>query len=177
MNIKKRKMVFQHTSPNKSVYLEMLRKFGIFFGFCIVAIALTTVIVRSSEKKWRNGLWHDVNTVLNEKFPDVWSVGSYVELTSPVAHNMACYEIVSRQNRNNQNYAIILRIDTLYGPLLAVFMYDKTSTASFVGYANLHGRIAQRLAANKSDSRILYWETRISKIMEKALDHNDGGEK
>lgn len=177
MNIKKRKMVLHRTSPNKSVYLEMLRKFGIFFGFCIVVIALTTVTVRSSEKKWRNGLWYDVNAVLNEKFPDVWSVGRYVELMSPIAQNMACYEIVNRQNRNNENYAIILRVDTLYGPLLPVFMYDKTSVVSFVGYANLHGRIAQRLVANKNDARILYWENRIPKIIEKALDYNNGGEK
>lgn len=182
MNIKKRKMVLHHTSPNKSVYLEMLRKFGIFFGFCIVVIALTTVIVRTSEKKWRNGLWYDVNAVLNEKFPDVWSVGRYVELMSPIAQNMACYEIVNRQNRNDENYAIILRMDTLYGPLLPVFMYDKTnidetSIASFVGYANLHGRISQRLVANKNDARILYWENRIPKIIAKALAHNSGVEK
>lgn len=153
---------------NKRAYLEMLRKFGIFTGFCILVIVIMIFTIRLSARPWQNKLKQNVFDVLEENNPGVWSIGEYVELNSSFSSNTACFEITDK-NDNSKNYVVIMRVQTLCGPFASVFIYNENSGAKFIGFSNLHGRVAAMLRNHTSDSRILYWSKRIPVIMQKAL--------
>ena len=65
--------------------------------------------------------------------------------------------------------AIILRIQTLYGPLPAVFIMDKEKNVQFVGFSSVHGIVAEQLINNSNSKRINYWKKKIPDILQDSL--------
>lgn len=153
---------------NKRASLELLRKLGIFSGFCILVIVIMILIIHITYRPWQTKLKQNVFDVLEENSPGEWYIGDFVELNSSFAQNAACFEISNKTN-SKKNYAVIIRVQTFFGPFAAVYTYNENDGASFIGFSNLHGRIATLLKNHKSDSHILFWGKRITTIMQKSL--------
>ena len=60
---------------------------------------------------------------------------------------------------------MILRIQTLYGPLPGVFLIDAEENVEFVGFVSLHGRIAEQIKHNDKTTRIQFWKEKIPYIL------------
>ena len=60
---------------------------------------------------------------------------------------------------------MILRTQTLYGPLPGVFLIDSEENVEFVGFASLHGRIAEQIKNNAKSERIHFWKEKIPYIL------------
>lgn len=148
--------------------IKMLGVFGIFTFFCIIVLIIMILTIRLSSNSWQKNLRQDVANALEEHQSDTWQIGDFIKMKSPIAQNAACFEAVNKTD-SSKNYAIILRVQTIYGSFPAVFIYNEKSGASFIGFINLHGRINDMLTTNLSDSRLLYWQKRIPAIMQKAL--------
>lgn len=148
---------------------QILKIFGIFTGFCFLVVLLMMPATYLNESVWQRKLRQNVYDVLEENLPEHWSIGDYVPLNTSFSQSAACFEIIS-QNKEI-NYAVIIRIQTLYGPFPAVFTYNNAEGAKFIGFSSLHGRVSNVLN-NSADSRVLYWQNKIPDILKKSLTKN-----
>src|SRR5574344_1042842 len=146
---------------------KQLKSFGIFLGVTAAFMAILIGMMRVSEKSWNNGLKKATSAVLEEYEPGKWRIGDSVPITNPFALNAACFRITSKAG-SGAAYAVMLRVETFYGPFPGVFIYDPNAGTTFVGFATIHGHVAELLRDQKSDARILYWKQKIPQIIGKS---------
>lgn len=135
--------------------------------FVLILAVLFTVLTYSivlARKSWTNNLAVSVQKTLDEYEPKTWVVTEPVAIDKPVGFNCAAYSLTNKKTGDSAR-AVIVRITTLYGPLPAVFVYDKDGESVFAGYSSLHGRIREQLLHHQSDKRREYWQSKISEIL------------
>lgn len=146
---------------------NLLRMYGIFVGFVAFFTLLLIGMIKLSQKSWKTLLKEKVEVVLQEKQGDNWIVGNFLEQKTPFAVSSAVYEL---HNKNNADiyYAVIIRGITLYGPVPAVFIYNKKNGAEFVGFSGVHGRVQKIMEFKSNTRRISYWNSKIPSIVNNA---------
>lgn len=145
-------------------YKTFFRNYLIFTLIAALIFLLLVYSVKISQPRWNNNLRVTVQSVLDENEPDTWLVESAVNINNPLITSAACYD--TKNKKNGEYYkSIIIRIQTLYGPVPGVFIVDKNSDVIFVGYAVFHGRIAELMHKNMNTKRIEYWKNRIPEII------------
>lgn len=152
---------------NKENQKKFWRIFGCFAGILVFFFLSLFGVIKLSEKSWNEGLKQSIHTLLTQKYPDTWSIGNRIPLNSTFSTSANLYELRNKDNAEKY-YVIILRITTLYGHMPAVYIYNKTKGAEFVGYSAVQGRIKKLLEENYADSSINYWMERIPLIIQKA---------
>lgn len=146
-------------------YKDFFKRYGIFVAFLAIIFGIVIYTVKLSQNSWNKNLRTSVIKVLNEKKPDNWTIEGNVEIKNPFTLNAACYDVKSAENGELYK-AFIIRTQTLYGPLPAVFLLDNNNKVEFVGYSSLHGVVETQLMANKNSKRIEYWIHKIPDIVE-----------
>ena len=68
------------------------------------------------------------------------------------------------QNNTVENYALITRITTYYGPQAAVFLFNGDKGISFEGFACLKSRVLKQFENKESDIILNYWTKNAEKI-------------
>ena len=144
---------------------EFLRGYGIFFGMLLLFMLILMLLGKVSAGRWESGLRRSVAAVLDEKQAGVWTLEDAVEITTPLSMGAAAYR-ATRAEDGAEAVAVILRVQTLFGPLPAVFMQTGEEPAAFIGFASVHGRIAELLDAFAVSPRISYWRRKIGTILE-----------
>ena len=72
-----------------------------------------------------------------------------------------------RNRKTGDTYkAVIIKVQTFYGPVPAVFTINKENVVNFVGYSSIHGRIREQLMSNKTNKKINYWKSKIPSIIQ-----------
>ena len=153
---------------DKSKMKELLRIYGIFSGILIFMLGIIIGAVKISERRRENKLRAAVVKVFSENTEDERQIGKFIKIKSPASLNAALYEINGLRSAS-KDYALILRVQTLYGPVLAVFLYNKDGGAKLIGFAAISGRIKRLLQDDSSNPRISYWEKRIPEIVNDTL--------
>ena len=159
-------------------YKDKLIKFGIFTGILIVLLGLLIAFTLLSRNSWKKGLKTQVSQVLNE-YEVKYVVGDFVELNSSFNVSCAVFSISPTGKLNEgTEYAVILRTQTLYGPLPGVYIYNiATKNAHFYGFATLHGKALNHIVDNSRNSQISYWERKIPDIVGESIDKSITGVK
>ena len=143
---------------------DFFKKYGIFVLILIISFGVLSYSIILSRKSWNNNLRTAVVKVLDEYEPDVWSIENTYQIKSPISISSAAYE--ARSKKNGELYKIIIiRINTFYGPIPAVFSCDAQNNVSFIGYSSLHGRINSQLRENLVDKRVEYWMKKVPEIL------------
>ena len=153
---------------DKSKMKELLRIYGIFSGILIFMLGIIIGTIKISERRRENKLRADVVKVFSENTEDERQIGKFIKIKSPLSLNAALYEINDLRSAS-KDYALILRVQTLYGPGPAVFLYNKDGGAKLIGFAAISGRIKRLLQDDSSNPRISYWEKRIPGIVNDTL--------
>ncbi len=146
---------------------KLLKEYGILAGALVGIFALLIVFVVLSENEWRTGLKEKVGTVLEEEEPGEWIIGEYVGIKAPAALSAACFQ-VRRKDSGAKGYVLMLRIETMYGPFPAVFVYSEKAGARFVGISGLHGRVRKLIGNGTDNAKINFWIKRIPDIVKNA---------
>ena len=145
-------------------YKNFLINYLIFILFIAVIFLLLIYSVKVSQKSWNKNLQPVIQSVLDDKEPDTWLIEAASPLNSPFTTSAACYDV--RNKKNGEYYkAIIIRIQTFYGPIPGVFIMDNNKKVEYKGYALLHGRLANQLSTNSQSRRVNYWMARIPEII------------
>lgn len=150
---------------NDNTYKTFFINYGIFVAILVILFGVLLYPIKLAQKSWQRNLKFNVEFVLDEKEPNSWTVENSVKIKNPFCLNAACYDV--RNRKSGELYkAIIIRVQTFYGPLPAVFTVDKNNNIEFVGYSSLHGRISEQLTSNKTNKRINYWKQKIPAIIQ-----------
>lgn len=141
---------------------EALQEYGIFAGSIVLLGLLLSVTVIFSKGMWRNGLKGEVSRVLEESGNGMWRVGDFIELDSSLSLSAACFRATSK---SESGYVCVVRMQTMYGPVPAVFILNERYAARFAGIAGLHGNIERAIENGAAKSQIRYWARRMSDIV------------
>lgn len=144
---------------------EFLRGYGIFFGIILSFMLILALFGKLAAGRWERGLRQSVATVLDEKQAGAWRLGAAVRIKTPLAMGAAAYR-ATRVEDGADAFAVILRVQTLFGPLPAVFVQTGEEPAAFIGFASVHGRVAVLLDSFAASPRISYWRRKIKSILE-----------
>ncbi len=145
---------------------KFLTKFGVVLGIFVVLTAILTVLIYAANFSWNMGLRANAQKVLCQAENNEIVLGEQVEITSAFTTSMACFKI----NRSDQ-YAIIMRIPTICGPVPAVFRYQTgAEKGEFVDYGVETGRANIVLDKKVNVTGIKYWEEKIPLILNEVAD-------
>ena len=146
-------------------YKDFFIRYGIFVAILVILIGLLIYPIKASKKFWTQNLKTTIEIVLDENNPNGWTVEKSIPINNTFSTNAACYE--ARNRKTGDLYkALIIRVQTLYGPLPAVFIMDKDQNVSFIGYSSLHGVVNEQLMNNSNSKRINYWINKIPTIFD-----------
>ena len=151
---------------------EMLKKYGIFSAFIAIFFLILFLLTLFSRSSWNDGLQKQTQTVIDSYAEKLYVVTSPVHIDSPFATSAACFSIRNRKTEQT-GYAVILRMMTIYGPIPGVFVWEPGESAHFIGFACLSDRVSQHLQKNLPNSRIQYWQKRISQIVGSVGEKNE----
>lgn len=156
-------------------YKQFFKNYSIFLGMIVVILGILIYSIFLSRKSWENNLKTTVERVLDDYEANQWSVLAGKRINNPHSLTAACYEARSR-NTGELYAAVIIRIETFYGPVAAVYLCDDENNVTFVGFSTLHGRIEKILKSNSYDRRIGYWSKKIPYILGKQSDLKKEGQ-
>lgn len=145
-------------------YKNFFINYIIFVLISAVVFLLLVYTVKVSQKYWDKNLKVTVQNFLDENEEDTWLVESACRINNPLITSAACYD--TKNKKNGEYYkAVIIRIQTFYGPTLGIFVGDKNNNFDFKGYALLHGRIEKKLNTHSASRRVEYWKMRLPDII------------
>lgn len=148
-----------------------------FFVAILLMILLLIAFSFIAKKSWNNKLKIQIEKVLEqkypEKFPNSYQIGESVSINSTIAVSSNMYKIMSNGNFSNQ-YIVITRVTTYYGPQAAVFTINKYGEVSFEGFACLNSRIKNQLSNSETDITLKFWKKQVEKIYQETI--NLGGQ-
>lgn len=145
-------------------YKNFFKNWGFFLAIITVLFFILFYSVYIARKPWQKYLQTQIENVLDEKDPNNWVLGNFKRIENPFCLSAACYE--ARNKKSGDLFDIvIIRIQTFYGPVAAVFTLDKEDMVQFIGYSSLHGRVQTQLLNAQSDKRLDYWKRKIPEIL------------
>jgi hypothetical protein len=148
-----------------SAQVVCVKKYGYFAAILIVFMGLLILFSLLSNRKWQNGLRSQIESVLQESTNEKYVVGPYVYVKTPFVTSAAVYQLNAKQKKTNQ-YVVILRVTTMYGPLPAVFIYTSGKEAEFVDFIYFDAKSNQQIADSSHNAQIDYWCKRIPSIIQ-----------
>ena len=146
---------------------KQLFELGIFTVLLLIIMAILSLFIMFSRNSWKNGLKNALESVLKENGYS-YSIEEMENLDNPFSVSCALYKcknLSEEQSSSKAEHIVLVRMQTLYGAMPAVFFYDdEAKTATFVDFVSLHGK-AKKSIEDGSHGRILYWEKRIPGIV------------
>lgn len=167
-------------TDNKDFYKTFFKNYGILSAIIVTVFVFLFYSVKLSRKSWNENLKKSVETVLEEKLPDEWLVGNPIRIKNSLSSSAVAYKIRNKKDMS-EAVAVIIRIQSFYGPMPAVYIcktiedfnYEEKADAKaeemvkveFVGYSSVHGLVERQLTFNGSDKRIQYWQKKIAYML------------
>jgi len=149
-------------------YKNFFKNYSIFLGIIVLVMGILIYSIVLSHKSWDNNLKISVERVLDDYEPNQWSVLAVKKIKNPLSMSAACYE--ARSRKTGQLYdLVIVRIETFYGPVPALYLCDSENNVTFIGFSSLHGRIEKILKSSSTDKRIEFWRKKIPYLLDKDI--------
>ncbi|MCR5063331.1 MAG: hypothetical protein K6A89_08625 [Treponema sp.] len=140
-------------------------KYGILVGVITVLFFLMFYTVKISNKSWNKYLRSNIEITLEENEPNTWTVDNPIKINNSFAMNAAGFDVRNRKNGETRK-AVIIRVQSIYGPLAAVFTVSKSGEVYFSGYSSVHSRVLNQLNSDVLNKKLEYWKDKIPYILE-----------
>ena len=145
-------------------YKNFFINYAIFVLIASAVFGILIYIIKVSQKSWDKNLKAAVEYTLSESEPDTWEIGKSIKISNPLSAGAACYDARNKKSGENVK-AVIIRIQTFYGPHCGVFIVQNDGKVDFKGYSSLHGRVAEQLKSSYKGHRVEYWSKRILEML------------
>ncbi|MBP3366893.1 MAG: hypothetical protein J6K96_07880 [Treponema sp.] len=153
------------------LYREMLIKCGIFCGILAGIFGILVLFTLLGRNSWKTGLKEKIVQVLNDNLIEGYELTGWVRLRSGLTASASAYSVSSK---DGAQYAVIIRIPTLYGPVPAVYTCSSLEEdARFIGFADMNEEISLRIESASLHSQIEYWGRRLPEFL-KTAEKQDG---
>lgn len=152
--------------------LRILRDYGITSGILLVLFTLLWLCALASQPIKENSLRQEITAVLDTGTTAGITVADSLPIGSPLDASAAVFRV---QGMADYDYAAIVRVATIAGPVPAVFVHNsRTRTAEFAGYAAQNEAEAAMLDRLSRPTQITFWEKKLS-LLFKGLASGSGG--
>ncbi len=142
---------------------KQLLKYGMVTGIFFVLFILILCSTLLSRSAWEKGLKAQLVSVYANQ--DEYEVKDFENISSPFSVSCASYTL-EKKNDSASYHAVIIRVQTIFGPVPAVYTYkDGSDKADFVCFITLNNRIESTVVSNSRYSQIAYWSKRIPVIL------------
>lgn len=140
----------------------MIHRYGAFTVIMIVLFFLVFMTVVFSRGVWKKSLKLQVENILSNNYGELYSVGDYITLKTPVNVSAAAYSVLDSKNKEN-GMVVIIRITGLAGPIPAVyFAKPGTNIFLFEGLADSNFSSSRNnKLTNIMLNQISYWGQKI----------------
>ena len=145
-------------------YKNFFINYAVFILCAAFVFGILAYISTVSQKAWDKNLKAAVVSSMEEFEPDTWEIGSSIKFENPLSSSAACFEAHNKKSGENCK-AVIIRLQTFYGPQCGIYIIGSQNDISFKGYSSLHGRVANQLKNSFSGRRIEYWNNRIEEML------------
>ena len=145
-------------------YKNFFINYAIFVLITAAVFGILIYVIKVSQKSWDKNLKSAIEYTLAENEPDTWEIGKSVKIANPLSAGAACYDARNKKSGENGK-AVIIRVQTFYGPHCGVFLVLGNDKVEFKGYSSLHGRVSQQLKNSYSSRRVEYWSRRIKEML------------
>ena len=145
-------------------YKNFFINYAIFVLIASAVFGILIYVIKVSQKAWDKNLKAEVEYTLAESEPDTWEIGKSVKIANPLSAGAACFDARNKKS-GETGKAVIIRIQTFYGPHCGVFIVQGDGKIVFKGYSSLHGRVATQLKNSYSGRRVEYWSKRITEML------------
>lgn len=154
-------------NEKKLFYKTLLIKCGIFCGILAGFFAVLVLFTLLGRNSWKNGLKKETSQVLKDNGIENIQLGNWVKIKTALTVSVSVYEAISENTENTENemYAVIIRVPTLYGPVPAVYIYSDKNGAQFIGFSHIAGKTNSHIKASSENSQIEYWKNKIPVIL------------
>ncbi len=147
---------------------------GIFTGIIFGFFAVLTGFVFLSRANWNKGLKVAIYEVLKMNDMESYSFGKPVNINNNMSVSAACFEMKD-ESEKSCGYVMIMRMTTYYGPLPAVFYYEKeTETVKFLGIYGMKSSVRKYVNNNENDRIIRHWSEKCRLIFSE-IEKRSGG--
>lgn len=155
-----------------SVTKNRLKTYSIFTAILLLMILILSGFTYLAKSNWNTKLAENVEDVLKVSRPAEFSegrlrIGNPVDMNSTISVSSNMYEVVNNFDKVVK-HALITRVTTYYGPMAAVYLYDKKDGVTFEGFACLNSRVSAQFINTESDLILNYWKDKAEKIFENA---------
>ena len=145
-------------------YKNFFINYAIFVLIAAFVTGILIYIIKVSQSSWDKNLKASVEYTLGENEPDTWEIGKAIRINNPLTDAAAAFEARNKKSGENCK-AIIIRIQTFYGPQSGVYIIDSNKNVTFKGFSSVHGRCANQLVSSHNGRRVEYWKMRISGLL------------
>lgn len=157
-------------SDNKNVLSsQKFKKASIFAALALIIFCLLVLMTLATKNSWKFYLGKAVENTLFENDETSYKIGDYICVNTGLASSTAIFELNKNSFNDGSYYAVIIKITTMYGPLPAVFIYEKNTGAQFIDFILAQGKVKEQILHTSQNSQIAYWANRIPGIVEKSL--------
>lgn len=131
----------------------------------IVILFLLLFFMNIPVKHVKNAkLAQHIQEVLDKSDIAGYTVGEPVIVTSTLQTMVQAYRLHT-QSESDDNYAFILRIMGIGGPVPAVFMYTENAGAEFINFTGFYDTLKDE-HVGITDTQLAYWAKRITETCE-----------
>lgn len=151
-------------------YKPQLIKTGIFAALIVVLGGLLISLTLLSRSFWRDGLRNKINSVLALQDSGM-KAGEWCKIDSNLTSQISAYRAVTENNQTADMYLAICRVNTIYGPLPAVFKLRSTAIrGEFVSFCDLSPRAEENITQISMKSQISYWEAKLPEVLKTVIE-------
>ncbi len=145
-------------------YKNFFINYAIFVLITAAVFGILIYVIKVSQKSWDKNLKAAVESTLAESEPDTWEIGKSIKIANPLSAGAACFDVRNKKS-GETGKAVIIRIQTFYGPHSGIFIVHNDGKIEFKGYSSLHGRVAVQLKNSYTGRRVEYWSKRIEEML------------
>lgn len=144
-----------------------LKQFGIVFG--ILSVFLTGLLVTAifAHKKWDYTLKVQVQQVLDYAIPKTYIVEQRLNIRTPLSFSANAFKLTGGQD--DIAYALIVRVQTIYGPVPSVFVYNKSGGTIFAGFIGIEDILGIETVRSCCSGQIAHWQQKATIIIKQIL--------
>lgn len=155
---------------------EMLHAFLAFFIIVTLLFLINLLFIKLSQAHFYQGLSQEVLKVLNKEAMDEgkvqYSISKNLRIPYAFSTSAALFEVKDSVNIKT-SYALILRVNTIFGQFPALFLYNKEAGISFLSCLCIEGRMQEMLNEKISLLEKSYWQRRAHDIIVKSISQKD----
>lgn len=151
---------------------EALKAYGLFALVALGAMALLVAVALPSEGRRARSLGEKAQAVLDARGFESWKIIGSESAGAPLSFGADVFR--ATDGGKGGGFVVAARVQTIYGPFPAVFVYDSAGGARFAGMMCLDGRVARAIGDGADSKRINFWKSRVPAIVAEARRKEEG---